>query len=369
MRAAVLNAFDGHFDIEDIDIDKPRGREVLVRVMACGLCHSDLHMAESNFGTVLPAVFGHELAGIVIALGPDATSVAVGAHVVGSLVQYCGHCRACRDGRTYQCLEKMETLRSPQDAPRLTRRGESVTSCFGTAAFAEFALVHENQLVEIPKEVPFPQASLLGCGVITGVGAAINAAGVKPGDRVAVIGVGGVGLNVVSGAKSAGAAQIIAVDVQRHKLDFSKKFGVTDTVDASSCDAVAVVRALSNDGVDHVFEVVGSKATSQQAIQMVRKGGGVYIIGLNAPGSTIQLDLLKDFIGNQLKIQGIYMGSSNIQRDIPAYADLYLAGKLNLDDLVSRRIMLDQINEAYDELKRGQIARSIITRFDKDRQL
>ena len=321
MKAAVLNALNGTFDIENIDIDVPKGREVLVEVKASGLCHSDLHMAQNDFGVPLPAVLGHELAGIVKQVGPDVREFQVGDHVVGSLIQYCGHCEACLDGRTYQCAHPEETLRATADGQRLTRAGQPVTAVFGTAAFAELALVHENQLARVPEALPFPQASILGCGCVTGAGAAINTADVKPGDTVAVLGVGGVGLNVISGARLAGA------------------------------------------GVQHAFEVIGLKPTSEQSIKMARKGGAAYMIGIHKPGSSIAVDALGDLIDRQVTVKGVYMGSSNIKHDIPMYAELYLQGRFNLDDLISREISLAEINGAYDELKKGVIARSVITSF------
>ncbi len=366
MKAAVLNHLDGTFQIEEIDIDEPRGREVLVEVKASGLCHSDLHFAEQDFGVPLPAVLGHELAGIVVAIGPEVREFSVGDHVVGSLIQFCGHCPACIGGRTYQCFHPEETLRGDHDHDhphRLTRSGAGVSQVFGTGAFAERALVHENQLATVPKEMPFAQASLLGCGTITGAGAAINTASVRPGETVAVIGIGGVGLNVISGAKLAGAARIIAVDRQPQKEELARKFGATDFIDASKVDSVAKIRELTGGGVDHAFEVVGLKATSEQAIQMARKGGGAYLIGVHSPTSTIDLNVTIDLLTRQVDVRGVYMGSTNIKNDIPLYASLYLQGKLNLDDLISKEISLEEINEAYTELKGGSIARSVITTF------
>jgi S-(hydroxymethyl)glutathione dehydrogenase/alcohol dehydrogenase len=363
MKAAVLNNLNSRFDIENVDIDEPRGREVLVEVKAVGLCHSDLHMAENDFGVPLPAVLGHELAGIVIKTGPDVRDFSAGDHVVGTLVQFCGHCTSCSDGRTYQCVHPEETLRGPEEVQRLSRNGNPVSDVFGMAAFAEFSLIHENQLAKVPKELPFAQASLLGCGTITGAGAAINTAKVGVGHSVAVIGIGGVGLNVISGALLAGAGRIIAVDTQPGKEDLARKFGATDFINAAVGNPVEKVRELTSGGVDHVFEVVGLKSTSEQAVKMARKGGGVYMIGLHPPGSAMDVDVLLDLIVNQVTVRGVYMGSTNIKHDIPMYADLYLKGRLNLDDLISREINLKNINEAYTELKSGLIARSIVTSF------
>ncbi|PTA80123.1 Zn-dependent alcohol dehydrogenase [Serratia marcescens] len=363
MKAAVLNASNGIFSVENIQIDKPKGREVLVEVKASGLCHSDLHMAESDFGVPLPAVFGHELAGVVKEIGPDVREFKIGDHVVGSLIQYCGHCEACIDGRTYQCEHPEETLRDEAEGQRLSRDGQPVTPVFGTSAFAEFTLVHENQLVKVPDELPFPQAAILGCGCVTGAGAAINTANVKAGDTVAVIGVGGVGLNVISGARLAGAGRIIAIDMQPAKEALASKFGATDFINAGDGDVVERVRALTAGGVDHAFEVIGLKSTSEQAIKMARKGGGAFLIGVHKPGSTINVEVLNDLLLNQVSVTGVYMGSTNIKHDIPMYANLYLQGRFNLDDLISKEINIAEINDAYEALKSGTIARSIITSF------
>ncbi|MDH4847952.1 Zn-dependent alcohol dehydrogenase [Pseudomonas sp. BN605] len=363
MKAAVINSTGDRFEIEEVHIAAPVGREVLVQVKASGLCHSDLHLAQNDFGIPLPAVFGHELAGVVMEIGPDVREFAVGDHVVACLIQYCGHCKPCLAGRTYQCKHPNETLRPPALGQRLSLDGKPLTPAFGTAAFAERALVHENQLAKVPKALPFPQACLLGCGTVTGAGAVINTAGVRPGDTVAVIGVGGVGLNAISGAKLAGAIQIIAIDLQPSKLELAKTFGATDVIDASQVDPVAKVIELTDGGVDHAFEVVGLKQTTEQAVRMTRVGGGAYVIGVHKPGSTIELKVSEEVLATQRKLQGVNMGSSNIKHDIPMYAELYLQGKLNLDDLVSKEISLSEINEAYAELQDGKIARSVITSF------
>lgn len=363
MKAAVLNAPTGRFDIEEVEIDAPRGREVLVAIKASGLCHSDLHIANTDYGVPLPAVLGHELAGIVEAIGPDVTEFALGDHVVASLVAHCGACRACRDGRTYQCERPEATQREAGLPPKLSRGGAPVSAVFGTAGFAERALVHENQLARVPREIPFAQASLLGCGVITGVGAVRNTARIVEGASVVVIGAGGVGLNVVAGARMAKAGRIIVVDTQPAKEALARRFGATDFIDARAGDPVAAVAALTEGGADHVFEVVGAKATAQQAIKMVRKGGAIYIIGMFKPGETIELEVLADLIRRQIGVRGVYMGSCNIKTEIPALAEAYLAGDLNIDDLISREIDLSEINDAYAELAGGAVARSVITSF------
>ena len=363
MKAAVLNALDGTFQVEEIEIGEPIGREVLVEVKASGLCHSDHNYAVTNFGMPLPAVLGHELAGVVQAVGPDVMDFAVGDHVVGAMLQFCGRCEDCLGGRSYLCSHPEETLRGADEASRLTRQGAAVTQGFGMGAFAERALLHENQLAKVPKELPFPQASLLGCGTCTGAGAAINTAGVRPGETVVVVGIGGVGLNVVSGAALAGASRIIAIDIQPNKLELAAKFGATDFINSTNSDPVAAVRELVPGGVDHAFEVVGLKSTSEQMIKMVRKGGTAYMIGMHSLEKSIEINVTADLLRSQVTIRGVKLGSSNIKRDIPLYAQLYLQGKLNLDDLISREINIAEINEAYEELLQGEVARSVITSF------
>ena len=362
MKAAVVNAITGTFDLQEIEIDDPIDHEVLIEVKAVGLCHSDLHFAENDFGVPLPYVSGHEVSGIVVSTGPLVRDLKPGDHVVASLVQSCGHCLACAEGLPFQCSNPGELMRDPAAPSRLTREGAPVFSLFGTAGFAERALVHENQLVVIPREIPFPQAALLGCGTITGAGAAINTAGVRPGDTVAVIGLGGVGLNVISGARQAGATRIIGIDLQPTKLELARRFGATDVINSGTEDAVARVRELTGGGVDHAFEVIGLKPTSEQAIAMTGVGGGAYLIGIHKPGSKIEIDVA-DLLVPQRRIQGVFMGSSTIKKDIPLYAELYLLGRLNLDDLIAREINISEINEAYTELKSGATARSVITSF------
>ncbi|HYJ48736.1 MAG TPA: Zn-dependent alcohol dehydrogenase [Microbacterium sp.] len=362
MRAAVVNALGGGFDVEDVEIAEPIGREVLVDVKASGLCHSDLHFAVTDFGMAPPMVLGHEVSGIVAGIGLEVTEFAVGDHVVGSLVQFCGACLECLSGRTVSCLRPEATLRPDGAPPRLSRGGRPILAAMGTAGFAEQALIHENQLVRIDPAVPFPEASVLGCGTITGAGAVLNAAGVGAGDTVAVIGLGGVGLNVVSGARLVGAARIIGIDLNDEKLELARAFGATDGVNAGDEDVVARVRELTGGGVDHAFEVIGRKETVEQAIAMLRVGGTASLIGIHRAGGTIEFDA-NGLLREQKKVHGVYMGSANIKRDIPFYASLFLQGRLNLSDLVASEIAIDDINSAYEALGSGKTARTVITRF------
>ncbi|RAN78168.1 alcohol dehydrogenase [Bacillus sp. SRB_336] len=358
MRAAVINTIGAGFQIQDLDIDEPRGAEVLVKVEAAGLCHSDMIVATTDRGRPLPMVVGHEMAGVVVGLGPDATGFELGDHVVGSEISFCGVCEECVDGASYRCLNPGAVTRPPSAPARLSRGGERVEA-FGVAGFAEYTVLHQNKLVKIPAEIPFAQASVLGCATATGVGAVLNAARVSPGQSVAVVGLGGVGLNLVAGARLAGARTIVGIDLQPAKLDLARRFGATHVINGAATDVAAAVRDITGRGVHHAFEAIGLGATQRQAIEVTRVGGDVHFIGI-PQGKPLELNVMVDLLMHQRSLHGIYMGSSTIRRDIPYYAELYLQGRLNLDDLIAQEITLDGINEAYARQETGAIARSII---------
>src|SRR3984957_19470842 len=361
MKALVLNALGHGFDFEDVDIAEPSGREVLVNVQASGLCHTDLLFATHDI-VPTPAVLGHEVAGIIAAVGPDVAQLRVGDHVVGSLAQLCGACARCLSGRSFQCTHPELTLRRPSDAPRLSRTGIALFQGFGLGGFAEHALVHENQLAVVPKELPFPQAALLGCGVVTGAGSVLNTADVSTGDTVVIFGAGGVGLNAVSGARIAGASRIVVIDIQPKRLDAAKQFGATDTIDSTKANPVEAVHDLLPGGADYVFDFVGLKAVAEQGIAMLGVGGGLYLVGVSKPEVDISLNIF-GAIGGQKRVVGVNFGSTNAKRDIPMYAQLYLQGRMNLDDLVSKRISLREVNDGYAALKDGSLNRVVVTSF------
>lgn len=303
MKAAVTEAVGSPFSIQDIAIASPQGNEILVDVRASGLCHSDLHVASTDVGFPLPAVLGHEVSGIVSAVGPDVREFRVGDHVATSPVHSCGRCRGCLTGKPYQCRVPQHTQR-PRDAqPRLSHGTETLTQFIGVGGFAEQVLVHENTVVGVPEVLPFDRAALLGCGVVTGAGAALNTARVRPGETVAVIGCGGVGLNVIQGAAFAGAQRIIAVDLHPAKLDLATEFGATDTVNASEVDSVQAVLDTTRGGVTHAFEVIGLKATAENAIAMLEVGGTAYLIGVHQPGTTLDVTPFGDLMGRQKGIR------------------------------------------------------------------
>ncbi|BDR52547.1 alcohol dehydrogenase [Bombiscardovia nodaiensis] len=351
---------------EDVIIDDPRGAEVLVDVKASGLCHSDLHYVD-DFGDTLPypLLLGHEVSGIVEAVGPEVVGLKPGDKVVASLEKICGHCSKCLSGRPQSCLHPEECERPADAKPRISfPDGRPITQMFGIGGFAQKALIHENQLAVVNDQVDWAEAACIGCSTITGAGAAINTARVRPGDTVAVIGTGGVGLNIISGARLAGAGRIIAIDVFDNKLEFAKKFGATDLINSKNEDPVAKVKELTSGGVDHAFEAIGLAPTIKQAWDMLGVGGTAFVIGLTKPGATIEINVDRfQFLGFQKGIRGVYMGSTNPKHDLPMYADFAVDGRLNMHDIVSQRIELRQIDQAYEQLVAGKTIRSVITKF------
>lgn len=351
---------------EEVIIDDPKGKEILVDVKASGLCHSDLHVIEdADDSFPFPVVMGHEVSGVVEAMGPDVEGFKVGDHVIACLEQICGHCVNCLNGRPQLCSNPQDCMRKPSDTPRLSLLdGTPIMPISGIGGFAEKILIHENQLFVVNNQVKWDEAACIGCSTITGAGAAINTAHVRPGDTVAVIGTGGVGLNIISGARICGAGKIIAIDVFDNKLEFAKKFGATDVINSSNEDPVAKVRELTNGGVDKAFEAIGLPQTVEQGWDMLGVGGTVYCIGVAKPDAKITLGInSNDLIVHQRSLVGVNMGSTNPRHDLPMYADFAVDGRLNMHDIVSQDIKLSQINEAYEQLKRGEVIRSVITEF------
>jgi len=361
MRAAVLNTIPGQLDIEEVQIGSPGPREVLVRVAAAGLCHSDLHFMEGKYPYPTPAVLGHESAGVVEAVGDQVTYVQPGDHVITCLSVYCGNCENCLTGHLSICTNAASTDRAPGEPPRLSRDGEPVWQFIKMSSFAEMMLIHEHGLVKIRDDMPLDRAALIGCGVTTGLGAVFNTAKVEPGSTVAVIGCGGIGLNAIQGARIAGAGRIIAIDMLPNKLELARQFGATDVVNAAEGDPVQQVLELTGGGVHDSFEAIGLKVAAEQAFNMLRSGGTATIIGMIPVGQNIELPGAS-FL-REKKIQGSNMGSNRFRVDMPRYVDLYLDGRLKLDELVSARITLDQVNQGFDAMKTGSVARSVIV-FD-----
>ena len=358
MKAAVLRELNTPMGIEALTISKPGPREVLVRLAAVGVCHSDLHIITGDLPHPLPAVLGHEAAGVVEQVGSEVRTVKPGDHVIVCLTFHCGHCEQCETGHSHRC-QPAESGRLPGEAPRLTLGTTPVAQFMNMGAFAEQMLVHESGCVAISRDMPFDRACLIGCGVATGFGAATRTAAVRPGETVAVIGCGGVGLAAINGAVVAGASRIIAVDRVPAKLATAAAFGATDTVDGSAGGVVEQIMALTGGrGVDHAIEAIGLKQTIEDAFNMTCKGGTATVVG--AARYDLRVELPAIALLREKKLQGSMMGGVRTQIDIPRYVGMYMAGKLKLDELISRRRPLAEINEAFDDMRNGEVARSVI---------
>ena len=362
MKAAVLIEAGKPLQIEQVNIANPGPHEVLIRTAACGLCHSDLHFIEGAYPHPLPAIPGHEAAGIVEAVGSEVRTVKVGDAVVTCLSAFCGHCEYCVTGSMSLCLGG-DTRRKPGEAPRLTRPdGSIVNQMLNLSAYAEMMLVHEHACVAIHPDMPLPQASVIGCAVTTGAGTIFNACKVTPGETVAVIGCGGVGLATINAAKIAGAGRIIAADPLPEKRALAMKLGATDVVDALADDAAAQIQELTKGGVDHAIEAVGRPASGTLAVKSLKRGGTATILGMMPLQHSVGLSAMDLLSGK--KLQGAIMGGNRFPVDIPRLVDFYMRGLLDLDTIISETIPLERINEGFDQMKRGDSARSVIV-FDQ----
>ena len=357
MKAALLHEAGAPLSLETVELDGPRAGEIRVRIAASGLCHSDYHLMTGDLPAPVPAILGHEAAGFIEAVGEDVPGLSVGDFVVTCYAAYCGECGDCQTGHNHRCDHKPTGARQPIGS-RITWKGRPVWQAADIGGFAEEMVVHHRSAVKLPKAVPPPAAALLGCGVLTGAGAAINGAKVRPGSSVAVIGCGGVGLNVIQGARIAGAEQIIAVDLSPAKLEMAKAFGATAGV-LGGPDAVGEVLELARGGVDYAFEVIGLPAAMREAFMMLRKHGTAVIIGMPKVGAEMSFPVL-DLLYKDLRIIASGMGDAPFQLFVPQLANWYLAGKLKLDELVSRQIGLGEIDDAYKSMMTGAIARSVI---------
>jgi S-(hydroxymethyl)glutathione dehydrogenase/alcohol dehydrogenase len=360
MSAAVFRKVHAPLTIEQVEIDKPWGREVLVRTVATGVCHSDLHVVDGNgrFPLDRPFVLGHEGAGVVEAVGADVTTMRVGDHVVACLSGFCGTCPQCLSGHPNVCTGNA-VARAEDATPRVSQGGKPFRTFAAIGSYAEHMLLHENSLVRIEPEIPLDRAALVGCGVLTGVGAALRSAGLQAGQTVAVFGCGGVGLSIVQGARIGGARQIIAVDQFDAKLEMAKGVGATHTVNSTQDDPVQAVRALTKGlGVDHAFEAVGVATLCRQAIECLAVRGTATIVGVLPPDATIEFPWMA--IRPECKVQTSRMGSNQFRTDIPNYLEFYRQGRLDLDSMISRRGHLSDINEAFRAMKAGEVARTVL---------
>jgi S-(hydroxymethyl)glutathione dehydrogenase/alcohol dehydrogenase len=363
MKAAVMRAHKAPLLIEDLVVDAPGPGEVLVKTAASGICHSDLHLLQGAIPFPTPAVLGHEPAGVVLAVGPGVTDVAPGDHVIGCLNRWCGDCSFCTGGRPYLCTSAHAPSRSPEARPRLsTRGGEAIGQLGDLSSFAEKMLCTQRSLVKVRNDIPLDRACLIGCGVTTGLGAALKTVRIPAGSTVAIIGCGGVGLSALQGARIVGAGRIIAVDAQPWKFDLARSLGATHCVDANDGDPVAAVRQLSGGGVDFAFECIGLVPTVQQAIAMTARGGTTVLVGV-VPVTELVPISAADLTLQEKHLTGSYMGSNQFRVDMPRYVDFYLDGRLRLDEMISSRIGLDDVNGAFEAMRKGSVARQVIV-FD-----
>ena len=357
MKAAVCRAFNEPLVIEELTIEEPQAGELLVDVKACAICHSDITYMDGGWGGDLPALYGHEAAGIVKAVGPETPGVQVGDHVVVTLIRACGQCFYCSRGDRVMCET---TLPLSTRTPIRDASGAPVAQMMNVGSFADPVLVHHSQIAVMPKDVDFAVASLLGCGVITGVGAAINTTHIAPGSSAVVIGTGGVGLNVIQGAALSGANPLIAIDVNDSKLEASRAFGATHVINSTTQDAAAEVKALTNGRMaDHVFVSVGFGPAIEQGIGLMGKGAETVIVGMPPSGVTTTFDP-SWLASDSQRIVGSKMGSAQTPMDIPQLVGLYRAGRLKLDELVTGTYPLEEINEAVDSVKRGEALRNVV---------
>ena len=356
MKAAVFHGPQKPLTIENVEVAQPIEREVLVRTVASGVCHSDLHFVDGYYQFPTPAILGHEAAGVVEAVGPHVTEFKPGDHVIACLSVFCGHCSYCLTGRTHLCQSR--PVRTPQQPPKLSWNGSPVNQFANLSAYAEKMLVHENGLVKVKNDMPLDRAALIGCGVTTGVGAVLNTARVEAGATVAVYGAGGVGLAVIQGARIAGAGMIIAVDVFEKKLAQARELGATHAVDASKLDPVKTIREMTGGGVEYAFEAIGLKKAAEQAFECIRPGGTATVIGMIPVGQKLELE--GSVFLREKRIQGCSMGSNRFKVDMPKYVDFYQRGLLRLDEMITRRGKLEDVNDAFRAMKAGEVARTVL---------
>jgi S-(hydroxymethyl)glutathione dehydrogenase / alcohol dehydrogenase len=363
-KAAVCNAIDTPLEIVDVELQAPKAGEVKVRLGASGVCHSDLSVQNGTLLQPLPAVLGHEGAGVVEEVGEGVATLAPGDHVVISWVPQCGECYFCERGQGELCETGSSALITGgllDGTARFQRDGQPLMQMAASGTFSEQTVVPAIGAVKIERDIPLKAAALIGCGVLTGFGAATNTASIRPGDTIAVIGCGGVGLNVIQGAKYAGAERIIAVDMVEGKLQLAQKFGATDSVNAGEGDPASKVMELTGQrGADVTFEVIGLQQTIDQAFQMARRGGQAILVGVPKMDVMVNVPAAMGFVFSEKQVRGCWYGSSNVHTDVPKLARLYTEGKLKLDELISREISIDQVNEAFDAMQKGEVARSVI---------
>ncbi len=357
MKAALLTEPGKPLEIAQVEIDEPCPREVLIKTSAAGLCRSDLHFVDGVYPHPLPTIPGHEAAGVVEAVGSEVRGVAPGDHVITFLVPFCGSCELCLAGKHTLCQDP--STKRAEDAPsRLSKDGEPLAQFLNLSAFAEKMLVHEQACVKIDPRMPMDRAALIGCSVITGAGSIFNDCGLHPGESVAIIGAGGIGLSAINAAKIAGAGEIVAIDPVASKRELALKMGATQVFDARDEDVAKQVIAATDGGVHYAVEAVGRTSTAELAWKILRRGGTATIVGMIPPGEMVQIHGPELLAGKTM--QGSLMGSSKFKTDMPRLVAYYLDGRLDLDSVIAERIKLEDINEGFDKLRAGESARSVI---------
>jgi NDMA-dependent alcohol dehydrogenase len=364
-KAAVMTGVDEPLEIRtDVEVEAPRTGEVKIRMAASGVCHSDLSMQNGTMMAATPIVLGHEGAGVIEEVGEGVTGLAPGDHVVISWVPQCGECFFCKRGQPQLCEIANMALMSGgllDGTTRFTSQGGPLYQMAASGTFSEVTIVPAIGAVKIPSDLDMKVAALIGCGVLTGTGAALNTASIRKGDVVAVVGCGGVGLNVIQGARIAGAGEIIAIDMNETKLQLAKEFGATASVNASQGDPVSQVMSMTEQrGADVAFEVIGLPQTIDQTIGMARRGGQAILVGVPRMDVMVNLPAFFGLVLAEKTIKGCWYGSSDVRRDVPKLVDLYQKGELKLDELISRTISIEQVNDAFAAMKTGEVARSVI---------
>ena len=355
MKAAILHEVNQPLTIEEIDIIDPGSHDVRVRTLASGVCHSDLHYVDGKRQMPLPAVLGHEAAGVVEAVGEDVSYVRPGDHVIMSFRPFCGHCKFCLAGRPNLCSTSRDVTAG---AGRLSWDGRPVTQLASVGSFGETMLTSEGGVLKIAPDILVAEAALVGCAVMTGVGAALYTAKVPGGAVTAVVGDGGVGLNIIQGCRIAGASRIIAIDIRENKLAMAKRFGATDVIDASKVDPVQAAKDLTGDQVEFAFEAIGSVDAARQAFDIVEAGGAACIVGLAPDGSEIRVPA-PAFLQEKRMIGCLY-GSTRFREHMPKLIELYRQGKLDVSGLVTKRFPQSGVNEAFAAMQNGEVARSVL---------
>jgi len=362
-KAAILYEVGKPLEVADVSVQKPKAGEVLVRVAAAGVCHSDLHVMHGDLPANLPVVIGHEGSGVVEAIGEGVTSVAPGDHVILVWRAPCGQCFYCQRNKPVLCDAGTKirfTGRLNDGTSRFSRNGDEIKHFSGVSSFAEQTVLPEQGVVKIRKDVSIEKAALVGCAVMTGVGAVINTAKVEPGSRVVVFGAGGVGLNVIQGAALAGCEQIVAVDLLDNKLEYAKQFGATHTLNGKTENVIEAVKDLTDGlGADYAFDAIGNIKILEQGLQLIRKDGALVCVSMPPSEQQFAFTVFPFILAEKRILSSIY-GSCDPWIDFPKLLNLYKAGKLKLDELVSREYPIEQVNEAFRALEAGEVARSIV---------